>query len=182
MGPPEKRLVDCGLIAKNLWHTSPGMIVWVRMNSFLMMTVLGADRPGLVRSLADLVAKETGIPLPPLKPLVGGYAYLRHMPGDVLSCIRGGVDQFPSPAACVHPSVIGAKMSWVWDSLSTDANVRALAASLGETLTDDELPVVRAALDGAVAAITTYPRWLTAEQATEICRAAITSVRQPQPV
>jgi isopropylmalate/homocitrate/citramalate synthase len=135
-----------------------------------------------LQPLADLVATETGIPLPPLKPLVGGYAYLRHMPGDVLSCLRGGVDQFPSPAACVHPSVIGSKMTWVWDSLSTDANVRALAATLGETLSDTELPQVRAALDGAVATITTYPRWLTAEQATEICREAIAAARQPQPV
>jgi len=30
------------------------------MNSFLVMTVLGADRPGLVRSLADLVAGHGG--------------------------------------------------------------------------------------------------------------------------
>jgi len=30
------------------------------MNSFLVMTVLGADRPGLVRSLADLVADHGG--------------------------------------------------------------------------------------------------------------------------
>jgi len=131
-----------------------------------------------LQPLADLVAQETGVPLPPLKPLVGGYAYLRHMPGDVLSCLRGGVDQFPSPAACVHPSVIGTKMTWVWDSLTTDANVRALAATLGETLADEEVPIVRAALDGAVERITTYPRWLTAEQATEICREAIVAARQ----
>ncbi|MGE3268042.1 MAG: 2-isopropylmalate synthase [Chloroflexota bacterium] len=131
-----------------------------------------------LQPLADLVAKETGVPLPPLKPLVGGYAYLRHMPGDVLSCLRNGVDAFPPPAACVHASVIGSQMTWVWDSLSTDANVRALAATLGETLTEEELPVVRAALDGAVERITAYPRWLTAEQATEICRRAINSVRQ----
>jgi D-citramalate synthase len=131
-----------------------------------------------LQPLADLVAQETGVPLPPLKPLVGGYAYLRHMPGDVLSCLRGGVDQFPSPAACVHPSVIGTRMTWVWDNLTTDANVRALAATLGETLTDEEVPSVRAALDGAVERITTYPRWLTAEQATEICRDAIRAARQ----
>jgi hypothetical protein len=100
------------------------------------------------------------------------------MPGDVLACLKNGVDQFPPPAACVHPSVIGSRMTWVWDSLSTDANVRALAATLGETLTAAELPVVRAALDGAVERITTYPRWLTAEEATEICRAAILAARQ----
>ena len=33
-------------------------------------------------------------------------------------------------------------------------------------------------LDGAVAAITIYPRWLTAEHATEIWRAAIAAARQ----
>ncbi|MCC7368031.1 MAG: 2-isopropylmalate synthase [Chloroflexi bacterium] len=131
-----------------------------------------------LQPLADLVAAEMGVPIPPLKPLVGQYAYLRHMPGDVLACLKGGLDQFPAPAACVHPSVIGSQMTWVWDALTTDANVRALAATIGETLAEDEVPAVRAALDGAVDAITTYPRWLTAEQATEICRAAIREARR----
>ena len=84
----------------------------------------------------------------------------------------------PPVSACVNPRVIGSQMTWVWDALTTDANVRALAATLGETLSEAELPLVRAALDGAVDRITTYPRWLTSDQATAICRAAISAARQ----
>lgn len=133
-----------------------------------------------LQSLADLVAKETGVPIPPLKPLVGQYAFLRHMPGDVLACLKQGTDSFPPVSACVDPHVIGARMTWVWDSLSTDAMVRALAATLGETLTEAEVHVVRVALDGAVDRITSYPRWLTSAEATQLCREALSASRRAQ--
>ncbi len=135
-------------------------------------------RMDCLQPLADLVAEEMGIPIPPLKPLVGQYAFLRHMPGDVLACLQRGVDSFPPISACVNPSVIGSRMTWVWDSLSSDAMTRALAATLGETLTDAEVSRVRAALDGAVERITTYPRWLTAAQATQICRETLSATRR----
>ena len=135
-------------------------------------------RMDCLQPLADLVAEEMGIPIPPLKPLVGQYAFLRHIPGDVLACLQRGVDSFPPISACVNPSVIGSRMTWVWDSLSSDAMTRALAATLGETLTDAEVSRVRAALDGAVERITTYPRWLTAAQATQICRETLSATRR----
>ncbi len=129
-------------------------------------------------SLADLVARETGVAIPPLKPLVGEYAFLRHMPGDVLACLQRGTDAFPPVAACINPRMIGARMRWVWDNLTTDAMVRALAATIGEKLFVDETASVRAALDGAVENITTYPRWLTADRATQICRDSLRSYRE----
>jgi D-citramalate synthase len=131
-----------------------------------------------IQSLANLVAAETGVAIPPLKPLVGEYAFLRHMPGDVLTCLQRGTDAFPPVAACINPRLIGSRMHWVWDNLTTDAMVRALAATLGETLTDDETATVRAALDGAVENIASYPRWLTAEQATQLCRETLLTYRQ----
>ncbi|MEV0697909.1 hypothetical protein AB0I53_08320 [Saccharopolyspora sp. NPDC050389] len=130
-----------------------------------------------LQPLADLVAAEMGLPIPPLKPLVGEYAFLRHMPGDVLSCLRQGTDAFPPVSACVDPSVIGSRMSWVWDSLSTDAMARELGRSLGETLTDEEVRAVHAALDSAVERITTYPRWLTSAEATNLCRQTLSGLR-----
>jgi 2-isopropylmalate synthase len=131
-----------------------------------------------LQSLANLVADEMGLPIPPLKPLVGHSAFLRHMPGDVLACLQQGTDSFPPVGACLDPRVIGSRMTWVWDSLSTDAMARALAATLGETLTDSEVPVVRAALDGAVERITSYPRWLTSTEATQICREVLSASHQ----
>jgi hypothetical protein len=119
-----------------------------------------------------------GIPIPPLKPLVGQYAFLRHMPGDVLACLQRGVDAFPPVSACVNPHLIGAQMAWVWDNLTTDAMARALAATLGETLSDSEVVAVRAALDGAIERMTTYPRWLNAEEATRMCRETLYAFRR----
>ncbi|MEV0051967.1 hypothetical protein AB0H34_15855 [Saccharopolyspora shandongensis] len=130
-----------------------------------------------LKPLADLVAAEMGLPIPPLKPLVGEYAFLRHMPGDVLSCLRQGTDAFPPVSACVDPSVIGSRMNWVWDSLSTDAMAQELGRSLGETLTGEEVRAVRAALDSAVERIATYPRWLTSAEATRLCRETLSGVR-----
>ena len=129
-----------------------------------------------LQPLADLVAREMGIPIPPLKPLVGQYAFLRHMPGDVVACLQRGVDAFPPVSACVNPHLIGSQMTWVWDNLTTDAMTRALAATLGETLADAEVVSVRAALDGAVDRITTYPRWLTSQEATQICRETLNAL------
>ena len=117
-----------------------------------------------------------GIPIPPLKPLVGQYAFLRHMPGDVPRVPAARCRCVSTVSACVNPHVIGSQMTWVWDNLTTDAMTRALAVTLGETLTDSEVVAVRAALDGAVDRITTYPRWLSAQEATQICRETLNAL------
>lgn len=126
-----------------------------------------------LQPLADLVAAEMGLPIPPLKPLVGKYAFLKHMPGDVAACLNNGLDAFPPVSSCVSPGVIGSEMSWVWDSLTTDAMARALGRSLGAEMSDGDVAAVRKALDDQVAARGSYPRWLTAEEATEICRGVL---------
>lgn len=131
-----------------------------------------------IQPLADLVADEMGLPIHLLKPLIGQSAFLRHMPGDVVGCLQQGTDSFPPVSGCLNPRIIGSRMNWVWDSLSNDAMVRALAATLGETLTDAEVPEVRAALDGTVERINNYPRWLASEEATRICREAISASRR----
>lgn len=136
-------------------------------------------RTECLQSLANLVATEMGLPIPPLKPLVGQYAFLRHMPGDVQACLERGTSSFPPVSSCIDPRLIGAKMTWVWDSLSNDAMARALGQSLGETLSDSEVTAVRAALDNAVQQIRTYPRWLTSTKATDICLEALRSIRRP---
>ena len=130
-----------------------------------------------LQGLADLVAAESGVPVPPLKPVVGEYAFLKHMPGDVLGCLRGGIDQFPPVSGCVAPELVGGRIRWVWDSLSTDVMATALAATLGQTATPAEAKAIRLALDAAVAAIPDYPRWLPAEQAERICRETLAAAR-----
>lgn len=131
-----------------------------------------------IQPLADLVAAEMGLPIHHLKPLIGRSAFLRHMPGDMMGVVQQGADAFPPVGGCLNPRVIGSGMTWVWDSLSNDAMVRALAESLGERLTDAEISTLRAALDGAVMQKSAFPRWLTPEEATRIFRETLVAARQ----
>ena len=115
---------------------------------------------GKLQWISDLVAREMGLPNAALKPVTGGYAFLKHTPGDVLAALTHGIGTFPPISGCVHPSVTGAPARWVWDSLSTPAMARQLAANLGLDLDEAGLRALRADLDAAVAAIDGYPRWL----------------------
>lgn len=131
-----------------------------------------------IQPLANLVAEEMGLPIHHLKPLIGHSAFLRHMPGDMMGVVLQGADAFPPVGGCLNPRAIGSQMTWVWDSLSNDAMVRALAGTLGETLSDAEVVAVRGTLDRAVQQIPTYPRWLAPEEATRIFRDTISELRR----
>ncbi|TYK53416.1 2-oxo-4-hydroxy-4-carboxy-5-ureidoimidazoline decarboxylase [Actinomadura decatromicini] len=140
----------------------------------------GVDLSALTR-LARTVAEESGLPIPPLKPVVGRYAYLRHMPRDVAAALRDGPTAFP-PSSCVAPEMVGGRLEWVWDSLGTDDMAAALAQSLGERLTGEEAAAVRRALDAAVAEIEHYPRWLEPERAAETAAQTIADLRRQEKV
>ena len=124
-------------------------------------------------SLAQLVATESSVSLPPLKPVVGGYAHLKHMPGDVIAAIAGGPDVFPPVSSCVSPAMVGGRQEWVWDSLTTDRMADVLLRSLGLEADAEEIAFVRTALDDAVAAVTSYPRWLTAGEAARVAEESL---------
>jgi D-citramalate synthase len=130
-----------------------------------------------LQSLSDLVARETGIALPALKPVTGGYAYLKSTTMDVLASLRDGVRTFPPISGCVHADVIGADVRWVWDRLSTRAMVRQLGSNLGLQLSEVEVEAVYAALNDAIDAITTYPKWLEPQQAEQLARATVAATR-----
>jgi D-citramalate synthase len=129
-------------------------------------------------SLAELVAQESGVPIPPLKPVVGQYAFLKSMPGDVLAAIQGGPDVFPPVSSCVSPAVVGGKLDWVWDSLSTEQTARAVVELAGISADDIEIRYVRDGLDAQVRQISDYPRWLTAEQAVAEAQRMIAALRE----
>lgn len=126
-----------------------------------------------LHDLCELVADEMGIPNPALKPISGRYAFFKHTPGDVLSCLRDGPNSFPPVSGCLHASVVGAEVEWAWDSLSTRAMVRQLATNLGLELDDEQVEGVYAALAEAVRAIPEYPRWLRPDEVERICRATV---------
>jgi HMGL-like len=129
-------------------------------------------------SLAEVVAEESGVPIPALKPVVGQYAFLKSMPGDVLAAIQGGPDSFPPVSSCVSPKVVGGKLDWVWDSLSTEQTARAVVELAGIRADDNEIRHVRQGLDARVRRISEYPRWLTAEEALTEAAVLIAGLRQ----
>ena len=128
-----------------------------------------------LQELSNLVADETGVVLPALKPISGQYAFLKHTPGDVLASLRDGVRAFPPISGCLHADVTGADVRWVWDGLSTDAMTRELGRRMGAELDTDQIAAVRAALDCAVASRTQYPRWL---EPTEVEAIYLRTIRQ----
>ncbi|WP_427885429.1 hypothetical protein ACQHIV_24405 [Kribbella sp. GL6] len=133
--------------------------------------------------VSKVVAEESQLPVPALKPLTGTYAHLKHMPGDAAAAIRTGQDAFPPVSHGLVPARMGAEVSWVWGSFSSDDLTRALAEHCSLTLTDDEVPLVRARLDAAVAARTTYPRWLEPAEAAGLLRATVAELRgEPEPM
>ncbi|HEY9290074.1 MAG TPA: 2-oxo-4-hydroxy-4-carboxy-5-ureidoimidazoline decarboxylase [Microlunatus sp.] len=131
-----------------------------------------------IMDVSRVVERETGISVPALKPLVGGYAYLKHMPGDAAAAIRTGQSAFPPISHGLTPSAMGQRVSWVWGGLSSDSMVEALADQLGERLTEAEIATVRRALDAEVAAVSVYPRWLDEDEAVLRFRQALSITRE----
>lgn len=140
-------------------------------------TGLHLDR---IAHVSDVVARESGLPVPQLRPITGSYANLKHMPGDAEATIRAGHDAstaFPPISHGLVPARIGSEVTWVWGTASSIGETDALAESEGLTLTVDERTVVRDELDAAVAALSEYPRWLTPQEARSILRRTLQSLR-----
>ncbi|BDZ51341.1 hypothetical protein GCM10025867_35820 [Frondihabitans sucicola] len=130
-----------------------------------------------IESVSRLVARETGIPVPPLKPLTGGYAFLKHMPGDAAAAIPGDQSVFPPVSHGLVPSRMGQEMTWVWGGLSSDGMTRALGHRAGEELSPAEVSAVRRVLDAEVGAIDRYPRWLAPDDAIASLTEAVAILR-----
>lgn len=127
--------------------------------------------------VSRVVAKESGLAVPPMKALTGGYAHLKHMPGDAAAAILLGDAAFPPISHGIVPSVMGSRIEWVWGCASSTAQARALAASLGLALTDAEVREARRAIDAAVAVVPDYPRWLLPEEAAAVMRRCVEDMR-----
>lgn len=85
---------------------------------------------------------------------------------------------FPPVSSCVSPAMVGGRQEWVWDSLTTDRMAEVLLQSLGLEAAAEEIAFVRTALDDAVAAVTSYPRWLTAGEASRVAEESLALYRR----
>jgi len=130
-----------------------------------------------IAEVSRIVAEESGIAVPPLKPLTGGYAHLKHMPGDAAQAISRGARAFPPISHGIVPAVTGSSLEWVWGSASSLAQTHELARECGEELTADEAAGVRASIDACVAEIDAYPRWLTPDEARAVLVRSVRSLR-----
>jgi D-citramalate synthase len=133
----------------------------------------------MIQPASRTVAEAMDLPVPPLKPLTGSYAFLKHLPGDVVAVLEGGQSQFPPVSHGMVPSIMGQHMDWVWAGLSSDQMTAAVARAAGLVLEDDEIPVVRSAMDAAVEAIGRYPKWLEPASALAEIRRIAAKLRGP---
>lgn len=135
-------------------------------------TGLNLDR---IDHASRVVARESGLPIPHLKPLTGVFAHLKHSAGEAAAAIRTGQDAFPPLSHGLVPARMGSEVSWVWPVPSSDDLTRTLAESCGVILDDDEVRVVRARLDAEVPE--TFPRWLEPEVAADLLRDTVNQLR-----
>ena len=123
-----------------------------------------------------VVARESGVPIPHLKPLTGRFAHLKHSAGEAAAAIRTGQDAFPPLSHGLVPARMGSEVTWIWPSPSSDDLAVTLAASLGHTLTETEIATVRARLDSEVPS--TFPRWLEPELAADLLQETVHQLRR----
>lgn len=125
---------------------------------------------------SKVVARESGLPVPELKPLTGRFAHLKHSAGVAADVIRTGQDAFPPITHGIVPKRLGSRVEWVWTVGSTDL-ARTLGASCGLTLTDEEAAGVVARIDAEVGAIGRFPRWLEPVAAEALLKRTVADLR-----
>lgn len=135
----------------------------------------GADtgiRLDRIQWAADKLAEVMGLPIPPLKPVIGSHQFLREGAGEIARIEAGGSDaDFAALGSSVAPSLTGASFHWVWASQHSDEIVRTVAGSLGVTLTEAQVSEVHRRLEAHVARQAAYPKWATPAEVTATIRA-----------
>ncbi len=145
-----------------------------------METLYGVDtgiRLDQIQRVSRIVAREMGMPVPPLKPLTGSYAFLKHMPGDVVQALDKGSSAFPPISHGLVPTVMGQRVTWVWGGISSDPMTRALAEKCGLVLAEEEVPLVKAELDQLARRKGTYPQWLSPVEASNAIFDVLADIR-----
>lgn len=137
-------------------------------------TGLNLDR---IDHASRVVARESGLPVPHLKPLTGSFAHLKHSAGEAAAAIRTGQDAFPPLSHGLVPARMGSRVTWIWPAAGSTDLARAIAESHGLTLSDDEALAVRTRIDAAVASIDTFPRWIEPDEATAMVLAIVAELR-----
>ncbi len=124
-----------------------------------------------------VVARESGLPIPHLKPLTGSFAHLKHSAGEAAGAIRTGQDAFPPLSHGLVPARMGSKVTWIWPAAGSNDLARAIAESRGMTLSDEEAEAVRMRIDAVVADIATFPRWLEPDEAAALLLSTVAVLR-----
>ncbi len=121
---------------------------------------------------AESLARIMDLPIHPLKPVIGSCQFLRDIPGEIVHMLETGPEAFPAPGCSIAPAMTGAEMRWVWGKQCGDSVIRAAASACGLALSPEAVRKVRGDLDGRLARIDAYPKWLPAETVFEAVRAA----------
>ncbi len=129
-------------------------------------------RTEALQHLSDVVAEVSGLPVPPLKALVGSHAFLRELPHMVAPYVRAGRDSdvFPPAGGCVTAGLVGTSVRLAWGTHRSRRVIEDKLRQLG-------LPVTEATVDAALRRVEVgledgdgYPNYVLEPELEEILR------------
>jgi hypothetical protein len=121
---------------------------------------------------AERLAAIMGLPIPPLKPVIGSHQYLREAPDEIAKIIAGTSDaEFSALGSSVAPSLTGAGFHWVWASQRSNAIIRSVADNLGIALDGEQVEAVHRRLEESISRSAAYPKWATPDEVEAAIRA-----------
>lgn len=124
-----------------------------------------------IQPAAERLAAIMGLPIPPLKPVIGSHQYLREAPEEIVKILGGQGDaEFASMGSSVAPSLTGSRFEWVWASYHSDTIIRAVAQAIGVRLSEEQIASAHTEIEAKIARHDTYPKWATQDEIAEIIR------------
>lgn len=149
----------------------------------LSLEVLYGVKTGIrldsLNSLSQLVAKVSGMPVHPLKALSGANAHVRDLPHWAAEALELGENAFPPVANTFNPAMVGGKTEVVWGDHTSRALVRVKLKTMGLTHSEADVTRVKALIEQALKKRSRYPRWLSDDEVSAICRRVVRPERRP---
>lgn len=124
-----------------------------------------------IQPAAERLAAIMGLPIPPLKPVIGSHQYLREAPEEIVKILGGQGDaEFASMGSSVAPSLTGSRFEWVWASYHSDTIIRAVAQAIGMRLSEEQIASAHTEIEAKIAQRAAYPKWSTQDEIAEVIR------------
>lgn len=131
-----------------------------------------------LQEMSRLVSEVVGLPMDPLKPLVGPHAFLRELPQWVVPFVKGGKEMFPPPGSCIMANVVGADIRLGWGTRRCSEAVRAKLVELGLEPTQSGIMEIMRRIQEDVQTQTRYPQFIGEADVEDICRGVLAGPKE----